>query len=191
MPPLCSLTFLQPLELPWIPKGCCFSCTLEPKKDPSPGSFFFFFNCRITALQYCVGFCHTSTWISHKYMDQPHIYTYVPPSWSSLPSPTPFTPLGCHRAATGHAYWRLTAYVFSCHLCTAVKVHCLFLNPLAPLWHAWKQDFSPYFLWKKNSAKRPRSWNEGTAFLNSKVHVDERMDTLGVSCSQWGLKLLI
>ena len=29
----------------------------------------FFSNWRIIALQYCVGFCHTSTWISHK-----HIY---------------------------------------------------------------------------------------------------------------------
>ena len=28
-------------------------------------------NWRIVALQYCVGFCHTSTWISHR-------YTYVP-----------------------------------------------------------------------------------------------------------------
>ena len=29
--------------------------------------FKFMFNCRISALQYCVGFCHTSTCISHKY----------------------------------------------------------------------------------------------------------------------------
>ena len=34
-------------------------------------SFFKNFNWRIIALQYCVGFCHTSTWISHR-------YTYVP-----------------------------------------------------------------------------------------------------------------
>ena len=44
-------------------------------------NFFFIFNWRIIALQYCVGFCHISAWISHK-------YTYVPPSWISLPSPT-------------------------------------------------------------------------------------------------------
>ena len=31
----------------------------------------FIFNWRIIVLQYCVGFCHTSTWISHR-------YTYVP-----------------------------------------------------------------------------------------------------------------
>ena len=43
----------------------------------NPLSFFFFFNQRIVALQYCVGFCHTATWISHR-------YTYVP-SLSDLP----------------------------------------------------------------------------------------------------------
>ena len=29
--------------------------------------FFFIFKWRIIALQYCVGFCHTSKWISHRY----------------------------------------------------------------------------------------------------------------------------
>ena len=41
----------------------------------------FFFNWRIIALQYCVGFCRTSAWISHKCM-------YVP----SLPNPPPNLP---------------------------------------------------------------------------------------------------
>ena len=43
---------------------------------------FFFFSWRIIALQYCVGFCHTSTWISHR-------YTHIsPPSWTA-PCPSP------------------------------------------------------------------------------------------------------
>ena len=41
---------------------------------------------KIIALQYCVGFCHASTWISHRYM-------YVPSSLETLfhlpPHPTP------------------------------------------------------------------------------------------------------
>ena len=41
--------------------------------------FRFIFNWRIIALQYCVGFCHTSTGISHR-------HSCVPPSWAS---PTP------------------------------------------------------------------------------------------------------
>ena len=48
---------------------------------PLPFFFFFcfYFSWRITALQYCFGLCHTSTWISHR-------YTYAPPSWTSHPS---------------------------------------------------------------------------------------------------------
>ena len=41
---------------------------------------------RTPALQHRVGLCHTSAWISHKYM-------YVPPS----DDPPHRTPLGCHR----------------------------------------------------------------------------------------------
>ena len=50
--------------------------------------FYFSFNWRITALQYCVSFCHTSTRISHR-------HAYVPSLLKELPPPTP---LGCHRA---------------------------------------------------------------------------------------------
>ena len=51
----------------------------------------FIFDWRIIALQYCVGFCHTATWISHK-------YTYVPSLLNPFSSPSPFTPLCCLRA---------------------------------------------------------------------------------------------
>ena len=53
-------------------------------------TFSCIFNWRIIVVQYCAGFCHILTWISHK-------YTYVPHSWMSLPPPTPPHPLGCHR----------------------------------------------------------------------------------------------
>ena len=46
-----------------------------------------FFNSKIFTLEYCVHFCHSSTWTSHGYI-------YVP----SLLNPLPPTPLGCHRA---------------------------------------------------------------------------------------------
>ena len=39
-------------------------------------------DCRTTALQYCVGLCHSSTRISHR-------YTYVPSLLNPLPSPIP------------------------------------------------------------------------------------------------------
>ena len=44
----------------------------------------FIFTWRVTALQYCVGFCHTSKWIIGIYM--------FPPSWTPLPAPAPSDP---------------------------------------------------------------------------------------------------
>ena len=55
------------------------------------GQFFkFIFNWSITALQYCVVFCHTTAWTNHK-------YTYVPCYLTSpLPDPTPPSVTECH-----------------------------------------------------------------------------------------------
>ena len=56
-------------------------------------TLFKIFNWKIIALQYCSGFCHTSTSISQR-------YTYIPSLLDFLPShlsPHP-TPLGCHKA---------------------------------------------------------------------------------------------
>ena len=47
------------------------------------------FNWRIIALKYCVGFCHTTTWISHKYTCVLSLFSLSPPH----PSPP-----GYHRA---------------------------------------------------------------------------------------------
>ena len=78
----------QPCPLPQ--KGLArLQCLLTPKL-----SLFFFwnihndfiFNWRIIALQYCIGFCHTSTWISHR-------YTYVPSLLNLSPTSHPFPPL--------------------------------------------------------------------------------------------------
>ena len=60
----------------------CGSCRLSGSKFLHRSSIvkeknLFIFNWRIIALQYCVGFCHTSTWIIHR-------YTYVP-SFLNIP----------------------------------------------------------------------------------------------------------
>ena len=34
--------------------------------------FIFYFNCSLITLQYCSGFCHTLTWISHECTCVPH-----------------------------------------------------------------------------------------------------------------------
>ena len=63
----------------------CFLWYIYPKMgllDDTVVLFFliFMFNWRIVALQYCVGFCHT-TIIRYK-------YTYIPFLWSLPPSPS-------------------------------------------------------------------------------------------------------
>ena len=41
---------------------------------------FILFNCRIIALQCCVDFCHTSTWISQRYTQVPSLLNLLPTS---------------------------------------------------------------------------------------------------------------
>ena len=65
----------------------------------------FFFNWRIIALQCCVGFCHTTTWISHK-------YTYV----SCLPLPTPSHPSRLSQS---------TRLSFLCYTATSPCLFCI------------------------------------------------------------------
>ena len=55
----------------------------------------FFLNWRIIDLQYCVVFCCTSTWISHRCTYDPSFLNLPPTSHPFPPHPTP---LGCHRA---------------------------------------------------------------------------------------------
>ena len=45
----------------------------------------FVFNWRIIAFQYCVGFCHASTWISHRY---PYVPSLLNLSHTSHPIPS-------------------------------------------------------------------------------------------------------
>ena len=56
-------------------------------------SYLFILNWRIIALQYCVGLCHTSTWISHRHTC---VSCLLNPSPSWTPLPYPFLP---------HPFW--------------------------------------------------------------------------------------
>ena len=58
-------------------------------------SLSFFFNWRIIALQYCIVFCHTITWISHRYTNVPSLLN---PASISRSIPLYPTPLGGPRA---------------------------------------------------------------------------------------------
>ena len=102
----------------------------------SPVAFLFFFpfckkyfNWRMIALQYCDGFCHTSTWIGHR-------YTCFPPVLNRIP-------LGCPRApalsALLHAsnlLWspilHMVIYIFQCILKCSLKSSHPCLLPVSP-----------------------------------------------------------
>jgi len=56
---------------------------------------FIYFNWRTFSLQYCDGFSHISTWISHR-------YTRVPPILNPPPTPLPIPPL---QAFPEHQLW--------------------------------------------------------------------------------------
>ena len=69
---------------------CTLSCPLAFKiwgqRTSSPEALFKFiyFNWKIITLQYCDGFCHTSTWISHRYTCVPPILNPTPTSLPTL-----------------------------------------------------------------------------------------------------------
>ena len=86
---------------------------------PSLVALLIYFNWRLITLQYCGGFCHTSSWITHGCTCVPH-----PEPPSHLP-PYPI-PLGCPRAlalgALLHALnlrWssilHMVIYMFQCY----------------------------------------------------------------------------
>ena len=94
-------------------------------------NYFIYFNWRLITVQYCGGFCHASTWISHG-------CTCVLLSWTTPThiSPHPIT-LGCPRALTlsallhaSNLHWSsmlcMVAYISSVQLLSCVR---LFVNP--------------------------------------------------------------
>ena len=54
---------------------------------------FIFTSWRLITLQYCSGFCHTCTWISHG-------YTCVPLYWAPVPPPSPSHPSGVSQSTS-------------------------------------------------------------------------------------------
>ena len=78
---------------------------------------FLFLNWRMLTLQYCDGFCHTSTWMSHR-------CTCVPPAWTPAPTflPTPslwvvpehqlWVSCFMHQTCAGHLFyiWQYTCF---------------------------------------------------------------------------------
>ena len=93
---------------------------------------------RIIALQYCVDFCHTSTWISHR-------YTCVLSILNLLPSPTPSHPSRLSQSTglsslhhTANSHWLSVLYrvmyMFQCCSLTSSHPPLPLLCPQVFLW---------------------------------------------------------
>ena len=81
--------------------------------------FFFFFNWRLITLQYCGGFCHTFTWISHGCTCVPHPdpSSHLPPH--PIPQSHPSAPALSTLSHASKLDWRsvshMLIYMFQCY----------------------------------------------------------------------------
>ena len=82
-------------------------------------AFFFNFNWRIITLQYCGGFCHTFTWISHGYtcVPLPEPSSHLPPH--PIPQGHPSAPALSTLSHALNLDWRsishMIIYMFQCY----------------------------------------------------------------------------
>ena len=78
-----------------VKRFCAVSTFFSPWNICAAHLFYFFkfiFNWRIIVLQYCVGFCHTSVWISHRPTHVSFLLN-LPATFHPI-----LIPLGCHKA---------------------------------------------------------------------------------------------
>ena len=94
---------------------------------------FIYFNCRLITLQYCSGFCHTITWISHGCTCVPHP---EPPSHHAphpIPQDCPSAPALSALSHASNLDWRsishMVIYMFQFYSLTSSRPHFLPQSP--------------------------------------------------------------
>ena len=102
---------------------------------------FIYFNLRLITLQYCSGFCHTLTWISHgctcvSHPEPPsHLLSHpIPLGHPSAPA------LGTLSHASNLDWWfisRMIKYTFQCHSPKSSHPHPLPQSPKDCSIHLW------------------------------------------------------
>ena len=103
-------TFVQLGEKSWKNKRMLDLCLLKK---------LIYFNWRLITLQYCSGFCHTLTWISHRCTCVPHPEppSHLPPH--PIPQGHPSAPaLSTLSHASNLDWWSVShmiIYMFQCH----------------------------------------------------------------------------
>ena len=101
----------------WAPKNWCF-WTVVLEKTLLFVCSFIFISWRLITLQYCSGFCHTLTWISHGFTCVP-IPIPLPPPSSSHPSGSSQCTSPEHLSHASNLGWwfvsLLIVYLFQCY----------------------------------------------------------------------------
>ena len=97
---------------------------LPPSLHPNERRDFFliYFNWRLITLQYCSGFCHTLTWISHGCMCVPHPEppSHIPPH--PIPLGHPSAPALSTLSHALNLDWRSVSHMI------IYMFHCYYLN---------------------------------------------------------------
>ena len=94
---------------------------------------FIYFNWRLITLQYCGGFCHTFTWISHGCTCVPHpdFPPYLPPH--PIPQGHPSAPALSTQPYASNLDWRsishIIIYMFQCYSLKSFPPHLLPQSP--------------------------------------------------------------
>ena len=89
--------------------------------------FCFYFNWRLITLQYCGGFCHTFTWISHGCTCVPHPEPsfHLPPH--PIPQGHPSAPILSTLSHASNLDWRSISHIIILH------ISVLFFQIIPPL----------------------------------------------------------
>ena len=99
------------------------------KEDFQVFCLFFYFNWRIFTLQYCGGFCHTFTWISHGCTRVPHPDPQSPLLPHPIPQGHPSAPaLNTPSHAWNLGWWSISQmiiYMFQCYSLKSSHPHLL------------------------------------------------------------------
>ena len=110
--------------------------------------FFVVLNVFLIDLQYCVGFCHTLTWISHRYTYVPSLLNLLPTSrsvaplyvvpkhWFELPESYSKFPLAILAMCMFPCYFLNSPWSFISILWSKADLRCLCRQVLSP----WAKD---------------------------------------------------
>ena len=127
------LSYAYPFDDWWILGLACHTSSWLVMTNPTMHSFFFFslifISWRLITLQYCSGFCHTLTWISHGFMAYLHVFPLAIPA-SHLPPHS--IPLGLPRAPARALVSCIQPGLMSSFTLDSILVSVLFSQNIPP-----------------------------------------------------------